>query len=144
MPLKAMITWEEERNPSGPLPLQTFVPVCLFWMLPRVVDQPGVCHPPVFPAIVIHVRISQEDPNSFLSTNGTEWPPSDAKEYLALGPLASTEAPTPGGAGTASQTIVHRSCDNIHSAVTLSSRLEVCSRDGALKAFPFEPVPWYR
>lgn len=47
----------------------------LFWMLSRVVDQPGVCHPLVFPTIVIYVRISQEDPDSFLSTNGTGWPP---------------------------------------------------------------------
>lgn len=73
---------------------------------------------------------------------GLDGPP-DAKKYLTLGPLVSIEAPTPGGVGTASQTIVHRPCDNSHSAVTLSSRLEVCSRDGALKGFPFEPVPWY-
>lgn len=73
---------------------------------------------------------------------GLDGPP-DAKKYLTLGPLVSIEAPTLGGVGTASQTIVHRPCDNSHSAVTLSSRLEVCSRDGALKGFPFEPVPWY-
>lgn len=64
MPWNALITWEEDRNPSGPLPLQISVPVFIFSGGYQGSWTSLVCHPLVFPTSLVCVTLLCSPPLS--------------------------------------------------------------------------------